>query len=1129
MQPYQFSCPEQSRIYRRLKDLVGPGAAAFYKDACRLMEMNPPLESTTHLVGHLLREIESSLFDVLKPLSQPKVSQSDSNLVKCPECGCKFQHRELSPTRKDQIKAILKAIEISDQDTIAQLWLRSDGLHRYAHRQGLAQPRMLNKEFKDFWIEIQKTWNTVLDQFEAFASVVREKLNELINKSEPNKQDIDFLRHNTPNSHFAIGYFFDNLEFPAWLKRLNTAGFFKNPPGLEIDLEGKNFRCPVWAQSSYLIKVAPHEPKTVLEIAKELFDADSNNIVIYEDLAKAALKMPSEFAVLWVDPAIDWLNKQQTSLSYGLSEVLGNLIAYLGQENQVDAAIDLTRELLAVLPESDSFSLGRPITHLNEYYYDRIIKEYVVSLIEQQPDVVLTLLCDLLNSYLNPSDFSREGQCYEDHLYLWFPNLNNNSVNLRRIDSILVGAIWDITKQIAERDSNQVRNLFQNFQSYRWRIFDRISLHLLRRFPEQLSGSIITRLTDRDRLEWLGLRPAKMEFHYSHEHALLLQEQFANIPVYAQQQIFCWLGEAPTDIMEIEAAKREEYVKYWRRDWLSILHDYLPPHLNQLYNQLVQELGAPICLDSIVTNKENTGLNSPQSEAELSEMIERFKELDSQFMVYFLRGLRKALENHSGEQEVFSWKSVLAFCVWILENCREICDRNSLDYYSEWNMYCDDVVSLIDIGLQAQGSNKIPLIFRRQVWQLLEPLTRDKLVTPGFTPHYQDSNMGSDNASVNTVRGKAMHAVVEYAFWIRQDANVKAEESQNLGTSQFCTLVLLRGTETLSMSLLWVMFLPKWDAPQNFDDMPEVQQLLEWHLNPQQDPASAIRAVYGNWFPPLLYLASDWVLQQIDNIFPEEPALQWLFEAAWEGYLCNHQPDINVFNTLRRKYIYAVAQLSTPNTSSRQQSETVKALSIHLLELFWYRVIDLSESDKLLEDFFAKAPTYAREEFMRHFSRRLLYQNFEVDDKLRQRLQNFLEWRIDQTKDFKAIVKQSSELKYFSWIFASGKLEDQWAIAKLVDVLKLLGTVEQCRGGEQFLKHLESLAPVMPQKTLRCLCLMVNGSEALEWFASYRSNYHRAILRAALESGEEVAKKSARDLINRLLARNLGNYKELLA
>ena len=54
-----LSNQQQEQIYRRLNSLVGRGFAAFYQDACRLMEMEPPLESTTHLVGHLLREIET--------------------------------------------------------------------------------------------------------------------------------------------------------------------------------------------------------------------------------------------------------------------------------------------------------------------------------------------------------------------------------------------------------------------------------------------------------------------------------------------------------------------------------------------------------------------------------------------------------------------------------------------------------------------------------------------------------------------------------------------------------------------------------------------------------------------------------------------------------------------------------------------------------------------------------------------------------------------------------------------------------------------------------------------------------------------------------------------------------------
>ena len=1121
MQPYQSTYPERNRIYQRLNTLVGPGAAAFYKDACRLMEMDIPLDSTTHLVGHLLREIESSLRAVLKPILENPVKGHEKEIL-----------------------AILKTLEISEGSATAKIWLSladegsKDRLHRLAHRPDLAPPRVMDEDFQGFWRKIHVLLEEVLDQFETRAAEVRAKLDELVDKLTPTESDVKFLRLNIPSSTFALGYFFDRLESPAWLKLLHEAGFFDNPPGIAIDLEGKSFRFPVWAQSRYLIKVASHKPEVVLEIAVQLFDTDSDNIRIYEDLAEVALKMPPEFASRLVERAILWL-KQQTDLTIRLPDTWGELIAYLARENQVDVAINLTQELLAVLPPSDSSSLRRPITRFDEYYYDEIIKDYVAVLVEKRPDEALALFCDLLDRYLSFSYPAVEGRSSEDHLPSWIFTIDRSSANLDRIDIILAKSIWDVTKLIAERDVNQARNLFQKFQGYRWRVFDRISLHLLRRFPEQLSDLIIARLTNRDLLEWLGLYLEGMGVYYSHEHALLLREQFANLPIEAQERIFVWLLEDPIDGMKIEAARREGYIKYWRRDWLSIISDYLPPNLKQLYDQLVQELGAPNSLDSVFANAGNTvwsGPNSPKSGAELAKMaegdmnelftflqqwqpsgklrdasrnglawelaeqviatnpqkvvthIERFKELDLPFMVWLLRGLQKALGNSPNELSTFSWEPVIAFCQWMLNNLRDIYEHPASDGYSEWNGICDAIVEIIDAGLLAKGASSIPLTLRKQVWQLLKPLTNDPQVTPGFTPQYQGSNMGSYGASINAVRGKAMHAVVRYAFWIRQDANGNAK------------------------------------ASQNFDDIPEVQQVLEWHLNHQQDPSSAIRAVYGKWFPHLLYLASDWTSQRIDQIFPEEPDLQWLFEAAWQGYLFNRLYD-NVFVALRKKYICAMAQLPTLSTSSGEPSEAVRALSNHLLDLFWYELIDLGESDNLLEEFFTKAPIHRREAFMQNFSWRLLYGDFKVDDELRQRLQNFLAWRIDQAKASEIKVERPSDLKYFSWIFASGKLDDQWAIAKLVDVLKLLGTVDHCR---EFLKRLESLASAMPRHIVQCLCLIADGSEALDWFTSYHSDHHRTILQVALESKDEVAQKLAKDLINRLLARNLWDYRELI-
>ena len=56
---FRFRSPRHERINERLLRLVGPGPAAFYRDACRVMDNEALLETSTHQVAHCLREMEA--------------------------------------------------------------------------------------------------------------------------------------------------------------------------------------------------------------------------------------------------------------------------------------------------------------------------------------------------------------------------------------------------------------------------------------------------------------------------------------------------------------------------------------------------------------------------------------------------------------------------------------------------------------------------------------------------------------------------------------------------------------------------------------------------------------------------------------------------------------------------------------------------------------------------------------------------------------------------------------------------------------------------------------------------------------------------------------------------------------
>lgn len=66
-EPFRFQTSRQKNLYIKLRRILGPGPATFYREACSLMVQPQQFESTTHLVAHLLREIESAVRHVLLP------------------------------------------------------------------------------------------------------------------------------------------------------------------------------------------------------------------------------------------------------------------------------------------------------------------------------------------------------------------------------------------------------------------------------------------------------------------------------------------------------------------------------------------------------------------------------------------------------------------------------------------------------------------------------------------------------------------------------------------------------------------------------------------------------------------------------------------------------------------------------------------------------------------------------------------------------------------------------------------------------------------------------------------------------------------------------------------------------
>jgi hypothetical protein len=1122
MYSYKFGNPQQEQIHRRLNLLVGLGAAAFYRDACRIMETEPPLESTTHLIGHLLREIESSLRDVLKKIGEP--------LQQSPK-----QEKPSGDKHKAQIIAILQALNIAETSSVAQTWLSLAGgdseyrLHKQAHRDDLAPPRPINEKFRLFWNDIQGVLDQVLDRFETRYLDVRQTLDQLLAKLEPGDKDLSILRLNIPNSLAGLGYFFENLQSPGWLHPLWKEGFFANVPQPEEDIERGTIRFIHWQQSRYLTRMAFQEPETVLKIALEIVETGTKNVDIHEDLAEAALVMSPELAARWVEKETEWLKKQDY-LYLTLPDKLGKLIAYLAENKQVNTALGLARELLAVLPSSKRSSSIEIRTRCDDYNYGIILEENIPKLLSVASEDTLHLLCHLLSNAIKSLQLPHENRIFEDYSYNWYRSFEKKQ-NQYDVRSLLTAAIWKTAEQIVRDNLTQVGFIVKTLEGYHWRIFNRMALHLLSNFPNGTLDLIAKRLPDQQRLN---------DSILCYEYAILLKDHFTVLAPELQDKILNWIEQGPNDTSWLKEEKITAYIKHWQRDWLSILNNSLPVEWQEYYKQLVDEIGPAKALEPAGGNIAWEGPTSVKSAEELAIMsmaelitfldrwqptgelltpsrdglgmelskviaqkpqdfineIEQFRQLNPKYRCWLLRGLNDALLTH--EQQAFSWRETLKFCSWVMEKQQNIFEDKVSPGEFNWelNQICDAVVNLLDNGLQPIGQNEIPLEFRSQVWRILEQITEDSRVTPGFETHYHSSNMTPVEASVNTVRGQAMHAVIKYMLWLLRHTNKEENQEEQ----------------------------KVWD----FEEIPEVRALLERHLNPEYDCSLTIRSVYGQNLPYLMSIDSKWTIRNLEIIFPKDKVLQELRDAAWEAYVAYNQASTDLFNLLREEYNHAVERMGAYTNKWQNRSRANEGLAAHLLNLYWYCELELDESNDLLDRFFVNAPAYNREEFMRQIAWRLRYGKSEIGSDLLKRLQRIWEWRVSKVICLAANDLQASDLRYFSWWFSSRKFEDEWAIAQLINAFKFGKNLDH---DQELVKHLFTLAPSMPFSVINCLSLMAeaNGIRSHNWFDSYHQEDHRSILRSVLQFGDEETRITAKELINRLSARGIADFIDLLS
>ncbi len=937
-------------------------------------------------------------------------------------------------------------------------------------------------------------------------------------------------------------YFFDRLENPNWLVPLRKKGVFDAPPPAVRDEKKGTIGFPPWAQSRYLARMAPLAPEVVLETI--LLVPDTDNTRVLEDFIDAAFALPPHLAVKIVPKAKAWL---ETPPFIRLPRMLGEFLEHLARGGESRAAVDLARSLLAVLPdprppipideEKGTFFSPGPRARFDIWQYGEILKKNIPKVIEEAKGEAHSMLCDLLQDALRLSRSPTGKRGPEDFSQAWRPAIEEHGQNLNKdVKEMLVGAVRDASESLAASDPRWVVVLVRSFRARRSRIFLRLAQHLLRIHPDAAPELL------RETLSSSGLFNRARLWH---EYALLLKVGFRRLPTGDQARILGWVAKGPDLRLFRERYERfigrpanddeaVQYSKVWQRDHLALISEDLPEAWKLKYSKLVQELGPPEFPEfASYMSGGGFGFQSPKAEKDLAELSlselvaflrswepapdllgaspeglgreleslvaknpERFANAAPQFQGLaptYVRSVLAGLHAAAKEKVPFPWPPVLTLCGWVMSQERSLPGRKK-DFPErdpDWGWTRTAIVRLLSTGMEAEPG-LIPPELRGTLWEVLRPITDDPEPSPEEEVRYGAPNLDPVTLSINTTRGEAMHAVIRYALWVRRQVERASD-----------------GPARLALG---------------FNEMPEVREVLERHLEPNNDSSLAIRAVYGRWIPWLVLLDTSWVKKQLGRMFPAEEALRGFRDACWGTYLVSCGPYDNVFDILAQEYKNGADRVGTEPALWDHLGHPSERLAEHLMAFYWRGKLSLEDPEGILAQFYSKAPdSICGRAFV--FVGLSLRNTTEVIPKsVLDRLQALWASRLGIARTSGSPSHHTAEMAAFGWWFASGKFDDMWSIGQLVEALRLTGKVEV---DHLVAERLADLAEKNPAEVVECLSLMVQGDKEGWAIEGWRA-HARAVLATALRSDDAKAKQLANALVNHLGKLGHFDFRDLL-
>ena len=940
-------------------------------------------------------------------------------------------------------------------------------------------------------------------------------------------QDVERLLRNHIRRAADSEYFYKTLNSPDWIDPLHKVGVFDDLP--EPVLEGDFISYPSWPEGQFLLRMAQStiDKETLELIAAIIVDiSDSKNQHAEAVRVQVANALPAENALKFVKK-LQRRFSGEDNIGLYWTDATVSLALHVAKAGHINPALHLLKSLLKVLPDprsKEEMPLGIPETRLviDRWQYAQLLEENLPDFVEAcgPCNVLEIVLCPLLDraGELNVDDVDNK----LDYSLIWRPIIHESEIHVSSPRHLLTTAIVVTAVQAIERKPQCICKLVELLEGLEppRTIFIRIVLHILTLAPEESLSLIADRLSSLEIMSDIELWT---------EYGDLLGRRFPNLLPEQQDKIVKRILAGPLLEMEDPDTQMSLIVDKWTLMRLHLISEYLPREAAQRYQDLrsdypdleslrrsfpprtveswtgptsplsVEAMGKLGPLKAIAFLKEwmpEGNWNSPTPEglsrilaitvendaAHYANMAHAFSDLEPTYVKALFYGLKETTQQ-------FPWGPVLGLGRWVVDQIRaydyadhQMTDEQAFDRDPDWGRTRKSIAHLVKRGLE---SGRIPHNYREDVWYICEKLLCDPEPTLEYEQQYGGDLFDFANMAINTVRGTTMHVVMAFVKWNSVDSVEKVDPNNELD----------------------VLGMPS-----------RVRQVLEAHLSIEFDPSLSVRAVYGEWFTHLYQIDKEWAAGIIPTLFPLERDDQEYFIAAWHSFCLVSRIDIELFELLGDRYEYAIELLSS---TRRDRMGSEHKMTRQLAKLF------AREENPLVKNTIDRFFRFADDDLRSYMVTCMAVNPADYERKslppYADRLKRFWDQRLTMLERSESPNDSQHELEAYGKWFLLDCLSPNWRLEHLLRTLKLAKKVSELPA---VCEKLADLSLDYPEAVILCIkCLAERGNE---WFLA-RKDDCRIVLSRVMNSGNEKARESAKEVVNHLVARGFSDYRSITA